>query len=287
MNVSDTATTTVPAAGEPRPLPSLPVVMWIAWFSMREMVRRKRLVSLGLLNLLPVLAVLAVRIFFRDEPITAQQQLTALTYDVIVPFLLPVMGMAVGASAIGEQVEEGTIVYLWTRPIRRRAIYLGRLVAAQTVAVLVPSLALVACFVIMVSKGPDVITWAFLKLYLGTFGIILLGASSYTALFAAFGTWVRKPVVPAILFAFGWENLVSEIPARVQELSLRFHLQNLVERPQVADTSDLPGLLGALLTTAFKREPVPDLQSVAVLILTVVVASVAGVWLLRHKEIEN
>ena len=288
-NLNETATTTDPAAvaGEPRALPSLPAVLWIAWFSMREMVRRRRLVSMGLLNLLPVLAVLAVRIFFRDEPITAHQQLTALTHDVIVPFLLPVMGMAVGASAIGEQVEEGTIVYLWTRPIRRRAIYLGRLVAAQAVAVLVPSLALMACFMIMVSNGPDVITWAFLKLYLGTFWIILLGAFSYTALFAAFGTWVKKPVLPAILFAFGWENLVSEIPARVQELSLRFHLQNLVERPQVVDAGDLPGLLGALLTTAFKRDPVPDLQSIAALILTGIVATVLGVWLLRHKEIEK
>ena len=134
-DVNDAMTTTpTPAAGEPRALPSLPAVSWIAWFSMREMARRRRLISLGLLNLLPVLAVLAVRLFFRDEPVTPHQQLAALTHDVIIPFLIPVMGMAVGASAIGEQVEEGTIVYLWTRPVRRRAIYLGRLLAAQTVA---------------------------------------------------------------------------------------------------------------------------------------------------------
>jgi len=287
-NVNETVTT-IPksTAAEPRALPSLPAALWIAWFSMREMARRRRLVSLGLLNLLPVLAVLAVRIFFREEPVTPHQQLAALTHDVIVPFLIPVMGMAVGASAIGEQVEEGTIVYPWTRPIRRRAIYVGRVVAAQTVAALLLSLSLMICFMIMVSNGPDVITFDFIKLYLGTFGIILLGAFSYTSLFAAFGTWVKKPVLPAILFTFGWENLVTNIPARVQELSLRFHLQNLVERPHVTDAADLPGLLGALLTTAFKRDPVSPLKSVAVLILTGIVATVIGVWMLRHKEIEK
>ena len=287
-DVNETLTKSpAPVAGEPRALPSLAAVLWIAWFSVREMARRRRLISLGLLNLLPVLAVLAVRLFFRDEPVTPHQQLAALTHDVIIPFLSPVMGMAVGASAIGEQVEEGTIVYPWTRPIRRRAIYVGRLVAAQTVAAMLLCFSLMLCFMIMASNGPDVISFAFIKLYLGTFGIILLGAFSYTSLFAAFGTWVKKPVLPAMIFAFGWENLVTNIPARVQELSLRFHLQNLVDRPQVADTSDLPGLLGALLTTAFKRDPVSPLKSITVLIVTGIVAAVIGIWLLRHKEIEK
>ena len=285
-NVNESPTT-AHAPDVPRPLSSLPAALWIAWFSMREMARRRRLISLGLLNLLPVLAVLAVRLFFRTEGITAHQQLAALSHDVIVPFLIPVMAMAVGASAIGEQVEEGTIVYPWTRPIRRRAIYVGRLVAAQTVAALMLCFSLMLCFMIMVSGGLGVITWDFLRLYLGTFGLIVLGAGTYTALFAAFGTWLKKPVVPAILFAFGWEAMVTNIPARVQELSLRFHLQNLVERPAVTDASDLPGLLGALLTTAFKREPVPKLQSLIVLLAVAVAATVAGVWLLRHKEIEK
>ena len=114
--------------------------------------------------------------------------------------------------------------------------------------------------------------------------IIGLGAFTYAALFATMGTFFRKPVLPAILFAFGWENLVSSIPARVQELSLRFHLQNLVTRPESAP-QDLPGLLGALLSTAFEREPVPKLQSIAVLVAVMLLSTVLGIWLLRQKEI--
>lgn len=274
------------SAAEPRALPSLNAVLWLAWFSFREMSRRKRLFSLGLINLLPVLVVLSIRIWFPGEGITAQMQLASLSYEVFIPFLIPIAAMAVGIPAIGEQIDDGTIVFTWTRPIRRRAIFLGRLLAAQVVATALMSGSLVLCFLIMVSQGFDVITFEFLKLYVLTFMIIALGAVTYGAVFATMGAFFRKPVLPAILFAFGWENLITNIPARVQELGLRFHLQNLIERP-AAVPDDLPGILGALLTQALHRDPVPKLQSVVVLLGVTLVATLLGIWLLRHKEITN
>ena len=233
-----------------------------------------------------VLVVAVIRVWFPNEGITAQLQLTGLTHEAIIPFLVPIVAMAVGVSAIGEQIEEGTIVYAWTRPIRRRAIDLGRLLAAQVTAAAMLSGSLVLCFMIMVTGGLSVITWDFLRLYLATFAIIALGAYAYTAVFAALGTHFKKPVFPAIIFAFGWESMVANVPARVQELSLRFHLQNLVDRP-VADASDLPGILGAILSAAVQREPVPRVQSVVVLLLVGLAAAALGVWLLKHKEIDK
>jgi ABC-type transport system involved in multi-copper enzyme maturation permease subunit len=276
--------TVAPAGNDVHPMGSLAAAGWLAWFSVREMARRRRLVSLVAINLLPVLVVAAIRIWFPQAGVTAQMLLASLSHDVFMPFLIPVVALAVGVPAIGEQVDDGTIVFTWTRPIHRRAIYLGRLLAAQVVSTLVLCLSLVLCFVVMVTEGPQVLTWDFLRLYLQTFVVIGLGAFTYAALFATMGTFFRKPVLPAILFAFGWENLVSSIPARVQELSLRFHLQNLVARPESAP-QDLPGILGALLSTAFEREPVPKLQSIAVLVAVMLLSTVLGIWLLRQKEI--
>jgi len=286
MNQTKAVNPSSVSAGQPAAQPSVGAILWIAWFSVREMARRKRLISLALINLLPVLVVGAIRIWFPGEGITAQMQLASLTYDTFIPFLIPIAAMAVGIPAIGEQVEDGTIVFMWTRPIKRRAIYLGRLFAAQIVSTVLMSGSLVLCFMIMVSEGASIITFDFLKLYLLTFMIIGLGAFTYSALFAAMGTFFKKPVLPAILLAFGWENLVTNIPARVQELSLRFHLQNLIDRPPAAP-NDLPGILGALLSTAFNREPVPKIQSIVVLLAVMLIATVVGIWLLRHKEIEK
>jgi len=280
------ATPTLDHGGAPSPLPSVSAVLWLAWFSFREMSRRKRLFSLAMINLLPVLVVLAIRIWFADEGLTAQMQLASLSYNVFIPFLIPIAAMAVGIPAIGEQVDDGTIVFTWSRPIKRRAIFLGRLLAAQVVATTVMSGSLILCFIIMISQGLSVITWEFLKLYLLTFLIITVGVFTYSAIFATAGTFFRKPVLPALLFVFGWENLVTDIPARVQELSLRFHLKNLIERPE-ALPDDLPGLLGALLTQVIQRDPVPKPQSIAVLLGVMLVATVVGVWVLKHKEITN
>jgi ABC-type transport system involved in multi-copper enzyme maturation permease subunit len=269
---------------EVRPLNSFVAAGWLAWFSLREMSRRRRLVALAIINVLPVIVVAVIRIWFPHLGYTAQMQLSALTHDVYMPFLIPVVALFVGVPAIGEQVDDGTIVFTWTRPVRRRAIYLGRLLAAQVVSTLMLSLSLALCFVVMVSEGPQVLTWDFLKLYLQTFMVIGLGAFTYAAVFATMGTFFRKPVLPAILYWIGWENLVTNIPARVQELSLRFHLQNLIEKPD-AQPQDLPGFLGALMATAFHREPVPKMQSVAVLVIVMLLTTALGIWLFRQKEI--
>jgi len=139
----------------------------------------------------------------------------------------------------------------------------------------------------MISEGLQVISWPFLKLYVVTFGIILLGSFSYSALFAAIGTFFKKPVLPAILFTFGWERLVINIPARVQELSLRFHLQNLVDVEGVEAPADLPGILNAILNNVVQRDPVPKLQSIGILLVVMAIATVIGVFLLRQKQIEK
>jgi hypothetical protein len=287
MNDQQTiASPTTSTGGAPKPLPSLGAILWLAWFSFREMVRRKRLFGLSAINLIPVLVVLAVRIWAKDLGISPHLQLASITHDIFIEFLIPIAAMAVAIPAVGEQIDDGTIVFTWTRPVKRWAIYLGRLFAAQVVSTVVMSGALVLCFLIMVSEGTHVISFEFLKVYMVTFMIIALGAVSYSALFAAMGTFFKKPVLPAILFTFGWESMVTNVPARIQEVSLRFHLQNLIERPPAAPT-DMPGFLEALLTTAFTRDPVPKVQSVAVLLLVAAFATLLGAWLLKHKEIEN
>ena len=85
-----------PPAGDIRSLGSLAAAGWLAWFSVREMARRRRLIALGLINLLPVLVVLAARLWWHEPGGTAQVLLAALSHDVFMPFLIPIVAMAVG-----------------------------------------------------------------------------------------------------------------------------------------------------------------------------------------------
>jgi len=233
---------------------------------------------------LPVLAVLAVRVWYDGPDLTPQILLSTLSYDTFIPFLIPLVAMAVGTSAIGEQVEEGTIVYYWTRPIPRWAIYLGRLLAAQFVAATLLVFSLALCFTGMVWGNLESITFHFIKLYFDTCCLLVVGAFVYSAVFACIGTYVRKPMLPSILFAFGWEPLVSDIPQRIQEYTVRFHLRNLIDTGEVTDKG-LSGFFFDLVSRVLQREPVPTWHSVLVLLIVVTGMTVLGVWFLQRKEI--
>src|SRR5690606_1119283 len=60
-------------------------------------------------------------------------------------FIVPVLGVFYGTSLIADEVEDKTITYLFTRPIPRAAVLLGKYLAylAVTVLVVLPSVMLV------------------------------------------------------------------------------------------------------------------------------------------------
>ena len=187
---------------------------------------------------------------------------------------------------MGEPVEDGTLVYYWTRPVRRADLYLGRVLAAQVVAASLLVFALVICFLALLLGGFGPVTLAFVKLYLAAAVVVLLGTVVYTAIFACLGTGLRRPLWAALLFAFGWEPLVSGIPQRIQEWTVRFHLRNLITWPDMPG-QDLRGVIAHLLQRVLQREPVPAWRSVLVLLAVTAVATIVGVWLLRRRELDR
>ena len=273
-----------PAAPADRPLGLCPAAFWIGFFSFREMVRRKRVYSVGLVMLLPVLLPLAWRLLDGGDAIPAALLLANLSGMVYVHFLVALVSLAFGLSAIAEEIDEGTIIYYWTRPLSRVSIYIGRLWAAQTVAATLLVASLAVCFLVIVVGNFGVVNLAFLRMYVGTCVIIVLGAFVYTAVFAAVGTWLRKPMLPAILFAFGWESISGNAPLRLKELTVVFHLRNLIRNP-TEGTPSMPNLLAEVQRVLFNEVPPSAWHSLLVLVGVVVVTVAVGCWLLRRKEI--
>jgi hypothetical protein len=280
-----TPTTLADSRPVPPPVPSVPAALIIAGYAFREMARRRRLVSLGLLMFVPVLMLLAVRLWYPGD-VSPEILLAVLLGDVLIPFLIPVVAMAVGASAIGEPVEDGTLVYYWTRPLRRPALYIGRMGAAQLVAAGLVVLSLAVCFATLAFGGFGPITWPFVKLYLAAGLVALLGTAVYTAIFACLGTGLKRPLLASLTFVFGWEPLVAGIPQRIQEWTVRFHLRNLVTWPDTAST-DLRGFIEDLLSRAIARPDVPEWRSVLVLLAAMVAATAVGIFLLGRRELDR
>jgi hypothetical protein len=268
-----------------RPLGTALAAFWIGLFSFREMLRRRRLIALGLVMLLPVGVTLLWRLLDTEGLISPALWLANLGGVFYIHFLVALVALAVGLSAISEQVDEGTIIYYWTRPLERSAIYLGRLLAAQTVATVMLVGSLVLCFLVIVAGNGSALTFSFLKLYVGNCVVVAVGALVYTGIFAWAGTWLKRPMLPAVLWAFGWESVgTSPAPQRIKELTIVFHLRNLIRNTEEG-TRSFPNLLEELKQALLHEEPVPEWRSALVLLIVLVVATVLGILLLRRKEI--
>jgi ABC-type transport system involved in multi-copper enzyme maturation permease subunit len=281
--MSDTATTTVDSAQD-GPLNLVTSAFWIGIFSFKEMIRRKRIISVGLLMLLPVILAVAWRTLDKDGMISADLLLANLSGMVYIHAMVALVSLAFGLSAIGETADEGTIIYYWTRPLSREAIYLGRLWAAQTVSGLLVAMSLVLCFLVMTLGNFGILGWDFLQLYVSACLVIIFGGFVYTAIFACAGTILKKPMLPAILYAFGWEAISGNAPLKLQELTVVFHLRNLLHN-SAEPTRDMPNLLQELRMMVMNEVPPEPWHSVLILLAVIVVSTVLGTWLLRRKEI--
>ena len=70
-------------------------------------------------------------------------------------FIVPVLGVFYGTSLMADEVEDKTITYLFTRPIRRGAVLVGKYLAylACTVFVVLPSVVLVYLLIVPMQRA--------------------------------------------------------------------------------------------------------------------------------------
>src|SRR5215204_7080860 len=151
-------------------------------------------------------------------------------------FTVPVLGVFYGTSLIADEVEDKTITYLFTRPIPRRAVLLGKYFAylACTVLLVLPSVMLV--FFLIVPTGGGSIGAAFPSLA-ADLGMLVVGLAAYGAVFALVGTRLKRPLVVGLVFAFGWEPAVLLFPGYLKRVTVAYYTQALVKHEMPQDSA--------------------------------------------------
>jgi hypothetical protein len=175
-------------------------------------------------------------------------------------FIVPVLGVFYGTSLIADEVEDKTITYLFTRPIPRSAVLLGKYLAylASTVLIVLPSVMLVYFLVVPVGGGSIAATFPNLVRDLA---LLAIGLAVYGALFSAVGAWIKRPVLVGLFFAFGWENFALALPGYLKRFTVAFYTQGLVPHAMPQET-----VLSML--QSFFKESVSPTQAVFTLLLT-------------------
>lgn len=116
--------------------------------------------------------------------------------------VLPVLALIVGASVLGSEIDDGTVVHILAKPLPRREIVLSKLVVAVVVT--------------LVSVGPAMLVAGLIagsaRLGSGLLAGTAVGALVYGALFFALSLLTRRPVLLGLVYIVVWEGLLGNLP---------------------------------------------------------------------------
>jgi ABC-2 type transport system permease protein len=180
----------------------------------------------------------------------------SLMEQLFLPTILPFLALVIGASALGEERDDGTILYLASTPLSRLAIALPALAAAAltTVVLCLPGLVIV----IALSPGDDsslsTAAWALAS--------VLAAACAYAAAFGALSLRVKRPVVIGLIYVLFWEGSIGTFAPSARWFSLGAYARAVT-------AGGLP---------SFTDQNVPAIGAAAALAVLAAVAAVATWW---------
>src|SRR4051812_49101206 len=190
-------------------------------------------------------------------------------------FAVPILGVFYGSALMADEIEDKTITYLFTRPIRRGAVLFGKYLAylVCTVSVVLPSIVLVYLLVVPM-KGS--LGGSFIDL-VKDLGLLTLGLATYGALFAFVGARFKRPLLIGLIFILGWEQAALAFPGYLKRFTVAYYLQGLVPHAMPSDST-------LSLVQGFFRE-IPSLpMSLFWLALILVVFLTLAAWVVERRE---
>jgi ABC-type transport system involved in multi-copper enzyme maturation permease subunit len=230
-----------------RPIPKapgfLPSAMRVFDLSVSEMLWSRRTIFMALVVGAPVLISVFLRLLdalgapvFRVNGSTmAGPSIFGLMIWVFyLRFTVPVLGVFYGTSLIADEVEDKTITYLFTRPIPKGAVLVGKYLAylACTLFVVLPSVVIVYLAIVPMRGSLGA---SFLDL-VKDLALLAVGLSVYGAVFAFIGAKFKRPLLIGLIFIFGWEQMALAFPGYLKKFTVAYYLQAMVPHAMPNDT---------------------------------------------------
>jgi ABC-2 type transport system permease protein len=126
------------------------------------------------------------------------------------PLVLPLVAILAASSVLGPEVDDGSIVYLLSKPVSRHAIAVSKWLVAWSATLVVGSLGVLAS-ALVAGGGERALAWWVAALVAGT---------TYSALFLALSAFTRHAVVAGLMFVLIWEGLLGGFLSGVAWLSV-------------------------------------------------------------------
>ena len=189
--------------------------------TLRQLVFRRSTLLLLLLATIPVLVGIVFKIGESNED-PERFTVRVLCVWLAVTTVLPLTALLFGTSVIGDELEDGTVIYLLTKPVERWRILAPKVCAAwlMTTLLVVSSIAVSSLVVLGGDAG---------KVILG-FGLAAaVGALAYISVFVMLSIVTSRALIAGLVFVFIWEGAVSGIFEGVRFLSIRHYTLGIAD----------------------------------------------------------
>ncbi|MBB4907768.1 ABC transporter permease [Actinophytocola algeriensis] len=144
--------------------------------------------------------------------------------------ILPLTALIIGSSALGLEIDDGTITHLLTKPLPRSEIVLSKLAVAWLVTAVATGVPLAAAALIAGSGTLAV-------------GLVIgaaIGGLAYSALFLALSVMTKRPVAVGLVYIVLWENILVSYVSGTRIFSVRQHataIADSIGNTQLIDAS--------------------------------------------------
>jgi ABC-2 type transport system permease protein len=254
--------------------------------SLGEMLWSRRTIFMGLVVGLPVLMALVVRLFdlagasgirVNNLAVDGPAIFGLMIWAFFIKFSVPVLGVFYGTSLVADEVEDKTITYLFTRPIAREAVLIGKYLAylACTIFVVLP--AIVVVWILVIPMGGS-LGANFLDL-VKDLGIVVVGLAVYGAVFAFIGAYFKRPLLIGLVFIFGWEQTIVAVPGSFKLFSVAYYLQGLVPHAMPNDS------FASMMQALFRETPTLTSSLVWLSLILVVFLGLAARIVARREYV--
>jgi len=189
-------------------------------YSVKKLLFKKRIV-IAFLILLTVVGIMGYAGSQDTDRLTTGSNLLGV---LIVMFFMPAICMIYGCSVIRDEIEDKSIIHVFTSPFDRifayLSYYLSLVICLCLILAVITSLGFISFF------GQQGIDGEAMSIYITFMGLVILGVFVYSA-----------------LFAFIWEGFIGSIPGSIQKISISFYLKSIgskqIEYIRVIDATSI------------------------------------------------
>ena len=246
----------------------------------REMLFRRNVILPLSVALLPVLALALIRAggvrgAVPDAGGDGGYELYAvLCASFYLQFLVPLLALLKGLSIFSREQEEGTLIYLFIRPVPRIILIAGKFLAFWISTSIIVLLSLGAAYLLLGGiAGLNGVAENF-GVFTKDVGVLCLGLGAYGAALMTVGVLVKRSLGVGILL-LAWDMVATYIPGSTYLLTVKYYLQSIFPHQRTE-----PGLI-ALLSY---HPPASLTQSMLTLIGVLVVGIGLSTFLITVKE---